>query len=487
MKRKMMLFPSMLFLLCLSVSSDAAGINAASCSRADVQAAINSAVDGDRVLVPAGNCTWTSQVAIPTTKGITLQGAGIDVTTIVTGFASGSTMAVLVAPGNSLSRVTGFTFDGDLVAKAGNGAQIAVAGYGLDSFRIDHNKIDRFRTRGVVVDSTATANEISGLIDNNIWDDAGGNVQGYLLLGAPGVTTGDADDPANKPHSRSLDLGGPDFIFIEDNVFNWATTGDGTGTARGGVRYVFRHNTLNGVSADHHGADSGGARGVHSFEIYNNTYNNTGSVARGATWRSGIGVFFNNAYTGLWDEAEIHNFRSCLPQAGIWQITGGGTGLCDGSNTWDKNTAGFEGWRCLDQVGALFGVAMGSAATSEPLYAWSNTKDASPWRPAVHKATLGNSCERYQNLHMIENRDFYNDVASFDGTVGVGVGTLAARPATCTPEVGYWATDTTTLYQCSSTDTWTTRYTPYTYPHPLRAEGSGNRPAPPTNLTVIVQ
>src|SRR3990167_2350235 len=69
-RRQLLLFPSILLLLCLSVSSHATDINAASCSSADVQNAINAASNGDRVLVPAGTCTWTTAVSIPNTKGI---------------------------------------------------------------------------------------------------------------------------------------------------------------------------------------------------------------------------------------------------------------------------------------------------------------------------------------------------------------------------------------------------------------------------------
>ena len=53
-----------LIAICLSSSASANIIQAASCSRADVQAAINSAQDGDTVLVPAGECTWNSEVSI---------------------------------------------------------------------------------------------------------------------------------------------------------------------------------------------------------------------------------------------------------------------------------------------------------------------------------------------------------------------------------------------------------------------------------------
>ena len=96
-----------------------------------------------------------------------------------------------------------------------------------------------------------------------------------------------------------------------------------------------------------------------------------------------------------------------------------------------------------------------------------------------------------------EDRDYFSDkFATFNGTSGVGCGTLAARPATCTTGVGYRATnqsctDTSgmvgrrpstpisgTLYKCTAPNTWTAYYTPYQYPHPL----SG--PAPPRRVVI---
>ena len=98
---------------------------------------------------------------------------------------------------------------------------------------------------------------------------------------------------------------------------------------------------------------------------------------------------------------------------------------------------------------------------------------------------IGNSCSRFLTLHMLENREFYNQATSFNGTSGMGRGTLASRPATCSPRTAYFATDTSTLYQCSSANTWTSYYTPYTYPHPLRGAAPAVT-APPTNLSAIV-
>ncbi len=85
--------------------------------------------------------------------------------------------------------------------------------------------------------------------------------------------------------------------------------------------------------------------------------------------------------------------------------------------------------------------------------------------------------------HIKPERDDYDAVSNaaqtsrsspFSGGSGVGFGTLANRPATCTTNsskqgggVGYWATDTSTLYRCASTNTWVTHYQPHVYPHPL--------------------
>jgi hypothetical protein len=90
-----------------------------------------------------------------------------------------------------------------------------------------------------------------------------------------------------------------------------------------------------------------------------------------------------------------------------------------------------------------------------------------------------------------ENVDYWNEKDNFDGITGVGIGTLANRPSTCTSGVGYWATSQSTtdlsgitgthpatpisgtFYKCTSQDTWTPYYTPYIYPHPLTVAPSG--------------
>jgi hypothetical protein len=107
--------------------------------------------------------------------------------------------------------------------------------------------------------------------------------------------------------------------------------------------------------------------------------------------------------------------------------------------------------------------------------------------------------------HVKADRDYYDAVSAsaqtsptspFNGSTGMGFGSLANRPSTCTTNaseagggVGYFAIDQGsqgTLYRCSSTNTWTAHYVPYAYPHPL-VSGGASAPAallPPSNLTV---
>jgi hypothetical protein len=111
---------------------------------------------------------------------------------------------------------------------------------------------------------------------------------------------------------------------------------------------------------------------------------------------------------------------------------------------------------------------------AQSIYLWGNLTAGSAM--AVTVDSIGNV-----PTHIQANREFYNEVASFTGATGVGVGTISARPSTCTTGVAYWATDrgkwrTDTagnqadgrLDKCTSTNTWTAgAYLPWCYPHPL--------------------
>src|SRR5262249_55739474 len=61
----------------------ASTISAATCAYQDVINAINNSKDGDTITIPAGTCTWSTELWF--TKSVIVKGAGIDVTIIKAG------------------------------------------------------------------------------------------------------------------------------------------------------------------------------------------------------------------------------------------------------------------------------------------------------------------------------------------------------------------------------------------------------------------
>jgi hypothetical protein len=132
----------------------------------------------------------------------------------------------------------------------------------------------------------------------------------------------------------------------------------------------------------------------------------------------------------------------------------GGTGICDTQNGPPSDcTNGIYTGRWLNQ-------------STEPIYEWLDTPGGYSTQVAIGT---------FSNPAMFQaNRDYYAyQTAGCTGTqtTGTCAGLLSARPTTCSSLVGYWATDTQTLYQCVS-NVWTVYYQPYTYPHPLVGAGT---------------
>ena len=229
----------------------AAVVPVSSCAQAAVQAAINSAQNGDTVLVPAGTCTWSSSVTI-SGKGITLQGAGIDRTIIRDGTAN-NLLSITANPAFAMTRVTGFTFDANGTTKANNAGTLTVFGSnGGGRFRLDTFKLSKVRDRGVVVAMEGT--QLSGVIDSC-------RIEAPFNGDAHGVHIEGSEPQDGSQFNYPLNLGSANAIYVEDCTFNYAFPNDGALDAYTGSRYVFRHNTVNGTTIGHHGADSGEGRG----------------------------------------------------------------------------------------------------------------------------------------------------------------------------------------------------------------------------------
>jgi hypothetical protein len=142
---------------------------------------------------------------------------------------------------------------------------------------------------------------------------------------------------------------------------------------------------------------------------------------------------------------------------------------------------------CVDQPGRSLSISYSGSTPSPsspanetltPIYEWDDAGTT------LH----GNFGSATQAL--IANRDYYTDNQSgqqtsssspFNGTTGVGWGTLARRPTTCTKGVGYAEYASGAFVQldiCTATNTWTSaEYATYTYPHPLDG-GMSLAPAP---------
>jgi len=229
----------------------------------------------------------------------------------------------------------------------------------------------------------------------------------------------------------------------------------------------------------------------------------------------GTGMFLSNHFIA----ASGHGFNAGVA-LDILRLSGdplGIWGYCDGTQPYDQSpfTSTSE---CLDQPGTGPGLLMNTGASLKPTLVstgspgWPNPA-LDPVYEAGEYATGGgglNAGAGPNSSHIVANSEYYAEVSTsaqssptspFNGTTGTGYGTLANRPTTCTPSVGYWATDQGSwntynstqegeLFVCTSTNTWMMKYEPYTYPHPLVTAGtmgSGDAPNPPTGLTASVE
>lgn len=403
----------------------AATIPAASCSRADVGGAIDNAKNGDTVLIPAGHCTWASNLTIKG-KYLTIRGAGIDETVITDGVSKAKypnvpQVLVWTMPLSGLSRLSGMTFQGGDIPDSANKGMVLISG-SSHQFRVDHNKFIPTQTSALMVIGNHW-----GVVDHNTFDLSANHGYGVYIHG---------EGFGDESWAEGSTLGTEQNVFIEDNVF---TQNQSKGyfypgqDGWSGHRIVVRYNTFKNTKAANHGTETSGRwRSARQFEYYNNTWtlDMWGHFEPAAiSIRGGTGVVFNNSVhvsNGMTNNVVEFKYLRANAAHSPW-------GQCP--NTWDLSAD-----RCLDQPGVGKGKLLSGFSPSkgewpdqadDPAYAWNNRvngKISPPISPTPTVVRMG-------------------------------------RDVIHSPKPGY---------------------TPYTYPHPLTAssEATPSGPTAPSALTV---
>jgi hypothetical protein len=427
-------------------------------SLADVNAALNAAVAGDEVRVPAGSFTWGDNGStVNVSKPVQLVGAGPGQTIISISSTAGNwTNAVIRVSAGAVAR--------DFTVRGAAGSKSAFATFG-NGWRITNITYLGVSGEGYFVYTSGGY----GLIDScNITGGAGNSE----LIFSRGPT-----DSWQTPSS----MGSADAVYIEDCTFN--TNGyvcDMNSNARGVVRF----STMNAImKVDSHGVASNTPdRSARQIEIYGNKWTfdwaGTHIEVRGGTAR----IFANRA-ASLGEKAWFYlREYGCISR---WP---------NFNNTYQTPI----NYPIKDQIGVGTDPKVAGA---EPVYIWDmRAQNNADWplnwfadlsgAIDLYRVQTGNPTATFTKQDIIaKDRDYFREdiTKTFDGSSGVGVGTKAQMNAIrgLKKGVGYWVTDEGEwnstngatpdgqLYVWNGT-AWEFNYLPYTYPHPLRGAGAPN-------------
>lgn len=504
---------------------------------ADVQGAVNAATNGATITLANGSYTWSGTVAMPSGYGVTITCAtvgGCSMTNSASPWfdysASGTVPFLLRVSGLNIQQ----SVSGGFVFWLGDSCPSTCT---YQKIRIDHNAFT-YTTSGlntIQIGDSAHNSRIYGVVDHNTFTC---NTSCAIAVGSG----------AGEPSPPVSALGTINNLFFEDNTISVSNANvssglgclDGWGSVKA---YVARHNTSLNCLWTSHGMDHAG--GMMNYEVYNNKIqmDTTASAFTNCTrcfhhQGSGTIVAFNNSFTPATaaghasSPISITHYRAyesgpsidgfiatCNGSQAAFSFSG--MTVTDGNRSPSGSNYGYPCWR---QPGRDF------QANYAPMFFFNNfwTDDNTQANVGLddvqggtvpngsfppNNCTLGSTgnCD-YISFHLKYNREAYQAVsasaqssatAPFNGTTGMGFGTLSNRPLTCTTNAtesgagvmyaagttagtigassGSGANTDYAVYTCSATNTWTPYYTPFTYPHPLVNSGL----VPPSNLHIV--
>ena len=430
----------------------AANHNVDSVGYADINYCVNTvAASGDTVNIPSGSATWATGLNL--TKAVRLVGADTwpdptDETTYVSNTLitnNSSTQLITISPSspadNPYIEITGLTLIANSAGtKGGIHVYCVNTEHYYTNFRIHHNHIrDAVSGTGINVFGYSY-----GLIDHNYLYNNYQDIANEVTITA--WTLYPKDGNGNLIFS-SLGMGGPNFLFVENNIFKGSHSQEIVSS--GGARTVVRYNTYRSPlrMIDIHGENEGS--GMTASNMAAEAYNNVGTSPEPIGMmglpkhRGGVALIYNN--TG-------NVYANSVSRMGV--------AIGEGASLYCDTTANYRGYR----------------QKPHNSYVWNNKNIAD--NLLQYTGTNLNGTDYDPLGCLTEQTDYYKDVLdnSHDRNTYFSYDVAANRNLTdCTTENVYWETDNKKLYRCTATNTWTLVYKPYIYPHPL--QGISNKGA----------
>jgi hypothetical protein len=268
---------ALVFVFACVAPTQAATINVASCSQANVASAIALAGPGDTVQVPAGTCSWSGGISF---TGIQLIGAGSSTSgTVIT-----AGLVTMTKHATQYTRLSGFRFTGTDEHIYAGGSPSA---------------------KPYIIDNNYIRSDISGNAARAVHLSANGGLLHHNQFTAVNWTNADvfniqtSENWSQAPTLGADDTTGERNIYFEDNTFTniVETMPDGDM----GSRIVIRHNIYVDSSIVFHGGapnDSSPNGGTRQFEVYNNTFDRVSNSIPVNKWiwvRGSSGVIANNS------------------------------------------------------------------------------------------------------------------------------------------------------------------------------------------------